>query len=446
MKGRGGGGRGGTGADRGAPPGRGRGGGVGAPLGRQDRKESKWSKQQAAEAARDRSEDEYFKQCQAQALRSGEAKKAAAGLTGQEADAHEKALFAQQGSQGIQFDKYADIKVETSGPGADVAAPFSDFGSLTLPSFLLRNISLMNYSKPTPIQRHAVPLALAGCDLMCCAQTGSGKTAAFLIPVCSSLSSPAAGGTTVGQPGAAKPRAVIMAPTRELASQIGLEAQKLTNRSPLRSVAVYGGADQRKQARELALGVDLIVATPGRLNDFIRRIVRTMPAAAERHTLLFSATFPAPIQQLAKEFLRPYVWIGVGRVGSTVEGIEQRVWLATADKRAKLALVVKALADRSGRSLVFVEKKRTATWLKKTLRHGGPAEGGEEERFEPIAAEDIHGDRSQSQREAALAAFRSGSCRVLVATDVAARGLDVPGVEHVINMDLPFAREDFDSV
>ena len=271
MKGRGGGGRGGTGADRGAPPGRGRGGGVGAPLGRQDRNESKRSKQQAAEAARDRSEDEYFKQCQAQALRSGEAKKAAAGLTGQEADAHEMSLFAQQGSQGIQFDKYADIKVETSGPGADVAAPFSDFGSLTLPSFLLRNISLMNYSKPTPIQRHAVPLALAGCDLMCCAQTGSGKTAAFLIPVCSSLSSPAAGGTTVGQPGAAKPRAVIMAPTRELASQIELEAQKLTNRSPLRSVAVYGGADQRKQARELALGVDLIVATPGRLNDFVER-------------------------------------------------------------------------------------------------------------------------------------------------------------------------------
>jgi hypothetical protein len=115
--------------------GRGREGGVGAvgaPLGRQDRNESKRSKQQAAEAARDRSEDEYFKQCQAQALRSGEAKKAAAGLTGQEADAHEMALFAQQGSQGIQFDKYADIKVETSGPGADVAAPFSDFGSLTL--------------------------------------------------------------------------------------------------------------------------------------------------------------------------------------------------------------------------------------------------------------------------------------------------------------------------
>ena len=177
----------------------------------------------------------------------------------------------------------------------------------------------------------------------------------------------------------------------------------------------------------------------------IRRIVRVMPPPAQRHTLLFSATFPETIQKLAKEFLRPYVWIAVGRVGSTVEGITQRIWEAAADKRQKLGLVVKALAERDGRTLVFVEKKRSATWLKKMLRNGGASDAPPAERFTPVAAEDIHGDRSQSQREAALAAFRSGSCRVLVATDVAARGLDVPGVEHVINMDLPFARDDFDS-
>ena len=168
----------------------------------------------------------------------------------------------------------------------------------------------------------------------------------------------------------------------------------------------------------------------------IRKIVRECPSAADRHTLLFSATFPPAIQQLAKEFLRPYVWIGVGRVGSTVEGIEQRIWQATAEKRAKLAQVVQALAERSGRTLVFVEKKRSATWLKKMLRNGGASDAPEAERFAPVAAEDIHGDRSQSQREAALSSFRAGSCRVLVATDVAARGLDVQGVEHVINMDL----------
>ena len=272
-RGGGGGGSGGGGGDIGSGGGGGGGGGGGAQTSREERKDHRRSKQQAAEAARGKAEDDYFKQCQAQALKTGEAKRAVAGLTGQEADQHEAALFAQQGSQGIQFDKYANIKVETSGPGADATLPFSDFGALKLPPFLLRNISLMNYVTPTPIQRHAVPLALAGSDLMCCAQTGSGKTAAFLIPVCSSLASVAAGATTVGTPGAAKPRAVIMAPTRELASQIELEAQKLTNRSPLRPVAVYGGADQRAQARALAIGVDIIVATPGRLNDFVERSI-----------------------------------------------------------------------------------------------------------------------------------------------------------------------------
>jgi ATP-dependent RNA helicase DDX3X len=177
----------------------------------------------------------------------------------------------------------------------------------------------------------------------------------------------------------------------------------------------------------------------------IRRIVRAMPPTASRQTLLFSATFPHAIQTLAREFLRPHVWIGVGRVGSTNEGIEQRVLLATADKRLKLSLVVAALGEREGRTLVFVEKKRTATWLKKMLRNGGASDAPPAERFAPVAAEDIHGDRSQSQREAALAAFRSGACRVLVATDVAARGLDVAGVEHVINMDLPTSADDFDS-
>ena len=177
----------------------------------------------------------------------------------------------------------------------------------------------------------------------------------------------------------------------------------------------------------------------------IRRVVRAMPPTTARHTLLFSATFPDAIQRLAREFLRPYVWIGVGRVGSTVDGIEQRIVRAAPDKRKKLQLVVAALGERRGRTLVFVEKKRTATWLKKMLRAGGPADAPPEERFPPEAAEDIHGDRSQSQREAALASFRAGNCKVLVATDVAARGLDIAGVEHVINMDMPLARDDFDS-
>ena len=443
---------------------------------RDEKKAGKREKQLAAMDAKAAAEERYFREQQAQMLRSGEARAAQVGLEGGAADAHEAALFAKQGTQGIQFGKEWP-KVEVSGPGADAAPPLGEFAALgeALPPFLARNISLMRYRTPTPIQQHAVPLALAGCDLMCCAQTGSGKTAAFLVPIIASLSADGSARSTVGTAGAARPRAVVMAPTRELASQIELEAQKLTNRSALRTIAVYGGADQRAQARGLALGCDVAVATPGRLLDFasrgivnlsgaaflvldeadrmldmgfepqIRRVVAAMPPKEQRQTLLFSATFPRSIQTLAANFLRPYVWIGVGRVGSTVGGITQRIWLATADKRQKLALVVEALAAREGRTLVFVEKKRTATWLKKMLARGGPDDAPPAERFAPVAAEDIHGDRSQSQREAALAAFREGRCRVLVATDVAARGIDVPGVEHVVNMDLPCSPDDFDS-
>jgi len=155
-----------------------------------------------------------------------------------------------------------------------------DFASLKLPAFLSRNIDLMRYRKPTPIQKHAVPLALAGSDLMCCAQTGSGKTAAFLVPICAALHADGATKSTVGTGGAAKPRAVVMAPTRELAMQIELEAEKLTNRSNLRAVVVYGGADQKAQVRALCLGVDVVVATPGRLNDFVERGIVDLSTAA----------------------------------------------------------------------------------------------------------------------------------------------------------------------
>jgi ATP-dependent RNA helicase DDX3X len=222
----------------------------------------------------------------------------------------------------------------------------------------------------------------------------------------------------------------------------------------------------------------LVVATPGRLTDFvdrsivslsyvrflildeadrmldmgfepqIRKLVQQsgMTPKAKRQTLLFSATFAPEIQKLAGEFLRPYVWIAVGRVGSTTSYITQVLVQATPDKRHKLQLVVEALkSGPEGRTLIFVQKKRTATWLKKQLQKGGPDDGQPNERFTPIPAEDIHGDRSQSQREAALASFRAGKCRVLVATDVAARGLDISGVEQVINMDLPNSKDDFDS-
>ena len=215
---------------------------------RDEKKAGKRAKQLASMDAKAQAEDRYFQEQQASMQRNGEARAAQEGLQGADADAREKALFAKQGTQGIEFGKEWP-QVDVSGPGSASAAPLADFESLgsALPPFLGRNIALMNYRKPTPIQQHAVPLALAGSDLMCCAQTGSGKTAAFLVPIVAALAADARG-STVGTRGAARPRAVVMAPTRELAIQIELEAQKLTNRSPLRTVAVYGGADQRGQA------------------------------------------------------------------------------------------------------------------------------------------------------------------------------------------------------
>ena len=179
----------------------------------------------------------------------------------------------------------------------------------------------------------------------------------------------------------------------------------------------------------------------------IRTIVQktNMTPKERRQTFMFSATFPGKIQKLAAEFLRNnYTWIAVGRVGSTTDSIKQVIVESSPEGREKLRLVVKSLQNGPpGRTLIFVQKKRTAQWVKKMLSKGGPEEW--EHSFKPIKAVDIHGDRSQAQREAALLAFREGECRILVATDVAARGLDVSGIQHVINFDLPTAADDIDS-
>lgn len=159
-----------------------------------------------------------------------------------------------------------------------------------------------------------------------------------------------------------------------------------------------------------------------------------MPRSGDaRQTFMFSATFPPEIQALAREFLRNYVWIAVGRVGSTVENIKQQVLMATSDPNKKLELLIGVLNQTDGRTLIFVQKKRTATWLVDCLRS-----------MYGVTAEEIHGDRSQSQREHALKMFRDGHVRILVATDVAARGLDVPAVMHVVQFDMPLSSEDFD--
>ena len=419
--------------------GRGKDGGGGGGLSREAKKEHRRRLQAAAVQKKADEESAYFASCQREAQQQQQRSKGSRSRHHYDTRSHDEAeLFGQQGAAGIKFSSYEKIEVEVKGPKSSTAIPplegFSSLGDDQLPAFLRKNIERMHYETPTPIQRHAVPMALHGQDLMCCAQTGSGKTCAFLLPVAAalggSLSEPVP--IVVGQPAA--PRCIVLAPTRELALQISLEAQKLTFQSPLRSVVVYGGADQKKQVRDLAYGCEIVVATPGRLNDFIdrgivsmssvtflvldeadrmldmgfepqiRRIVQQsdMPPKERRQTLLFSATFAPEVQKLAAAFLRPYVWIAVGRVGSTVENIEQRLVLAPADKRVKLKLAAKALAECDGRTLVFVQKKRTAVWLKHCLRRGGPGDAKPNEKFAPVLAEDIHGDRSQQQREAAL--------------------------------------------
>jgi len=479
--------------------------GRGGKMSSEDRKKGRRQKQLDTMQKKAQEEDAYFRSCKnsAQKQQYSDASKANQ-INDNNGKARETELFGKQIVKGINFDKYNDIHVEVKLPAGSnsTKAPeiMEDFSQLQhLTPQLKENIQKMKYTHPTPIQKNAIPQAMAGQDLMCCAQTGSGKTCAFLLPVVAAL---------VGQSKTkgvnknndnsnglepAKPKCIVLAPTRELASQIELEAQKLTYGIPsVQPVVVYGGANPKAQLKELATASGnpnvnmIVVATPGRLTDFvdrnlvslndvqflildeadrcldmgfepqIRKLVQRsgMTSKEKRQTFLFSATFAPAIQKLAAEFLRPYVWIAIGRVGSTTDSITQVLVKATADKRKKLELVVEALQNGpKGRTLIFVQKKRSATWLKKQLSKGGPDAGAgpkhggnkqqeqqpqqlpihqqKELKFIPIPAEEIHGDRSQSQREAALEKFRSGKCTVLVATDVAARGLDVPGTSFI---------------
>ncbi|CEO94747.1 hypothetical protein PBRA_003560 [Plasmodiophora brassicae] len=333
----------------------------------------------------------------------------------------------------------------------------------------MNNVRLAKYDRPTPVQKHAIPISLAGRDLMACAQTGSGKTAAFLLPTVNRILTQGSdsSGPPTSQYGSRRgrsktfPKALILSPTRELTIQIFDEARRFCYRTGLRPVVVYGGADIRDQLRQLELGCDLLVATPGRLVDLIERgrvglseistlifdeadrmldmgfepqirhIVEgeDMPPSDVRQTLMFSATFPREIQALASDFLLNYIFLTVGRVGSTTDFITQRVEYA--DDRQKRDVLMRILPECDGLTLIFVETKRAADALEDWLICEG------------INATSIHGDRSQKEREHALKEFKSGRCPVLVATDVAARGLDISNVKVVIQHDLPNTIDDY---
>ncbi|EPT00984.1 hypothetical protein FOMPIDRAFT_1023527 [Fomitopsis schrenkii] len=367
---------------------------------------------------------------------------------------------------GINFEKYDDIPVEATGAG--VPEPVIAFTHPPLDPVLLENIGYAHYTVPTPVQKYSIPIVALGRDLMACAQTGSGKTGGFLFPILSASftngprappADPSGGG--YGRTRKAYPTALILAPTRELVSQIHEEARKFCYRSWVRPAVVYGGADINQQLRQIERGCDLLSATPGRLVDLIergrisltnirylvldeadrmldmgfepqiRRIVQgeDMPGVNERQTLMFSATFPRDIQMLARDFMKDYVFLSVGRVGSTSENITQRVeYVEDTDKRSVLLDVLSA---NEGLTLVFVETKRMADMLSDFLLANH------------LPATSIHGDRTQRERESALQTFKNGRTPILVATAVAARGLDIPNVTHVVNYDLPSDIDDY---
>lgn len=372
----------------------------------------------------------------------------------------------EQENSGINFDAYEDIPVETSGDNVPPAV--NTFAEIDLGEALNQNIRRCKYVKPTPVQRHAIPISLGGRDLMACAQTGSGKTAAFCFPIISGImKDQAAQRRPRGR--VAFPLALILSPTRELSMQIHEEARKFAYQTGVKVVVAYGGAPINQQLRELERGVDILVATPGRLVDLlerarvslemikylaldeadrmldmgfepqIRKIVEQMdmPPPGVRQTMLFSATFPKEIQRLASDFLASYIFLAVGRVGSSTDLIVQRVeFVHESDKRSHLMDLLHAqkangVHGKQALTLVFVETKKGADSLEHWLCMNG------------FPATTIHGDRTQQEREYALRSFKSGNTPILVATDVAARGLDIPHVAHVVNFDLPNDIDDY---
>ncbi len=322
---------------------------------------------------------------------------------------------------------------------------FSDF---KLDPQLLSAVRRMGFKEPTQIQRQAIPPVQAGRDILASAETGSGKTAAFLLPIMDSL---------LVLP-RCRTRALVLAPTRELAAQTTEHFRALAGRTPLRCAAIYGGVGMGPQERALRLGVDLVVATPGRLLDHfrgpharfadlrflvldeadrmldmgflpdVRRILGRLPAG--RQTMLFSATLPPSIVELAQEMLNEPVQLNVSRKSAPAGGITHSAWPVHAVKKPGLFLELLGQVI-SGSVLVFTRTKHRADRLAVFLNGNG------------VRCERIHGNRSQTQRDAALAGFRRGRYQVLVATDLAARGIDVAGLGTVVNYDVPHIPEDY---
>lgn len=327
------------------------------------------------------------------------------------------------------------------------------FNSFNLSDSILRAIASEGYETPTPIQVQAIPLVLERKDVLACAQTGTGKTAAFALPILQLLSqsnAPVQGHRSI--------RVLILTPTRELASQISKNFSDYGKELPFRNAVIFGGVNQKFQVKVLRQGLDILIATPGRLLDLmqqrqvqfqgleilvldeadrmldmgfvrdVRRIISTLPK--KRQTLFFSATMPSEIRKLSEQILYQPVRIEVTPVSSTAEKISQSVYHV--EKKKKTSLLIRVLEEmRVARGLVFTRTKRDANRVSEALNRAG------------IRSNAIHGNKSQDARERALASIKKGECRVLVATDIAARGIDIDKVTHVFNHDIPNVGESY---
>jgi ATP-dependent RNA helicase RhlE len=322
------------------------------------------------------------------------------------------------------------------------------FSSLKLHSSLQQGLKELGYVRPTPIQAEAIPLALEGKDVLACAMTGSGKTAAFILPILHKLLDKPRGTT----------RALVVTPTRELAAQILDALNGMAVHTPITAAAIYGGVGMAPQEHAMRAGVDVLIATPGRLLDHmgrpyaklgnieflvldeadrmldmgflpdIKKILRSVPA--KRQTLFFSATMPPPIEALTREMLRNPVRIDQGRRSTPAVGITQAMYPVKQDLKTPLLLALLKRGDMP-QALVFTRTKHRANRLAEQLLKAG------------VRADRIHGNRSQPQRQAALDGFKSGKFRVLVATDIAARGIDIEALGHVVNFDVPKVPDDY---
>jgi ATP-dependent RNA helicase RhlE len=346
---------------------------------------------------------------------------------------------------------------DSAHPSAGQATLASPFKALGLSDVLLRAVHGAGYSEPTPIQAQAIPPALEGRDVLGCARTGTGKTAAFVLPTLARwLAFQADAGRPA--PNARKIHTLVLAPTRELAAQIGESISTYGKQTGVRHCVIFGGVSQNRQTDELRKGVDIVVATPGRLCDLIdqrlvrlgeihtlvldefdrmldqgflpaiKRVLKELPV--QRQTLLFSATMPPELESIVKRIVRDPVRVMVSKTSSTPDQIEQAVcFIEQPEKRYML----EHLLRRGGiaRAVVFTRTKHGANRVAEHLTRAG------------IDAEAIHGNKSQNARERALGRFRTGDLHVLVATDLASRGIDIDDISHVINYDIPVDPESY---